>query len=102
MPTFQAAHRALGDQVTFIGVDEQDTRSDAVAFLRRVGVNYGNLFDGNGAVSRAFSLSGTPETYFISRGEELDLNLGALDAVTLRTDLRELFGIRWSPAAAAS
>src|SRR5262249_2502818 len=56
MPTFQAAHRALGNQVTFIGVDEQDTRSSAIAFLRHVGVTYGNGFDSNGAVSRAFSL----------------------------------------------
>jgi thiol-disulfide isomerase/thioredoxin len=97
MPTFQAAHRALGNQVTFIGVDEQDTRSDAVSFLRHVGVTYGNLFDGNETVSQAFSLDATPETFFISHGEELDLNLGALSAATLRSDLRELFGIRWSP-----
>jgi cytochrome c biogenesis protein CcmG/thiol:disulfide interchange protein DsbE len=102
MPTFQAAHRALGDQVTFIGVDEQDTRPSAIAFLRHVGVTYGNGFDSNGAVSRAFSLDGTPETYFISHGEELDLNLGAVSAATLRSDLRELFGVQWSPAGAAA
>jgi thiol-disulfide isomerase/thioredoxin len=99
MPAIQAAHRALGNQVTFVGVDVQDTRSSAVAFLRHVGVTYGNLFDGNGSVSQAFSLNGTPETFFISHGEELDLNLGALNAATLRSYLRELFGIRWSPAA---
>jgi cytochrome c biogenesis protein CcmG/thiol:disulfide interchange protein DsbE len=102
MPTFQAAHRALGNQVTFIGVDEQDTRSSAIAFLRHVGVTYGNGFDSNGAVSRAFFLDGTPETYFISDGQELDLNLGALSARTLRSDLKELFGIRWSPPGAAA
>jgi thiol-disulfide isomerase/thioredoxin len=100
MPTFQAAHRALGNQVTFIGVDEQDSRPSAMAFLRHVGVTYGNGFDGNGAVSEAFSLNATPTTYFISHGEELDLNLGALSAATLRSDLKELFGIRWSSAGA--
>jgi hypothetical protein len=100
MPAFQAAHRALGNQVTFIGVDEQDTRTDAVAFLRHVGVTYGNLFDANGEVSRAFFLDGTPETFFISHGEELDLNLGAVSPATLQSDLKELFGIRWSPAGA--
>jgi cytochrome c biogenesis protein CcmG, thiol:disulfide interchange protein DsbE len=98
MPTFQAAHRALGNQVTFIGVDEQDSRASAIAFLRHVGVTYANGFDGDGAVSQAFSLDATPTTYFISHGEELDLNLGTLSAATLRTDLKELFGIRWSPA----
>jgi thiol-disulfide isomerase/thioredoxin len=102
MPTLEAAHRALGNQVTFIGVDEQDSRSDALAFLRHVGVTYGNLFDGNGAVSQAFFLDATPETFFISHGKELDLNLGALSAGTLRTDLKQLFGIRWSQAGAAA
>jgi thiol-disulfide isomerase/thioredoxin len=102
MPTLQAAHRALGNQVVFIGVDEQDSRSSAIAFLRHVGVTYGNGFDGNGAVSQAFSLDATPTTYFISHGEELDLNLGALTAPTLRSDLKDLFGIRWSPAGAAT
>ena len=96
MPTLQAAHRALGDQVTFIGIDENDTRSSAIAFLRQVGVTYGNGFDGAGAIGRTFYLNGTPETYFISHGEELDLNLGAVTAASLRGYLREVFGIRWS------
>jgi thiol-disulfide isomerase/thioredoxin len=98
MPTFQAAHRALGNQVTFIGIDERDTRSSAIAFLRHVGVTYGNGFDGNGAAGQAFYLGGTPTTYFISHGEELDLSLGALTAATLRSYLEEVFGIRWSSA----
>jgi thiol-disulfide isomerase/thioredoxin len=102
MPTFQAAHRALGNQVTFIGVDELDTRSSAIAFLRQVGVTYGNGFDGSGKVGQTFSLNGTPTTYFIAHGKELDLNLGALTAATLQSYLKEVFGIRWSPAAAAT
>jgi cytochrome c biogenesis protein CcmG, thiol:disulfide interchange protein DsbE len=97
MPTFQAAHRALGNKVTFVGVDEKDSRSDATAFLRHVGVTYGNGFDGNGAVGEAFYLSGTPTTYFISHGEELDLSPGALNAASLSNYLREVFGIHWSP-----
>jgi thiol-disulfide isomerase/thioredoxin len=102
MPTIQAAHRALANQVTFVGIDERDTRSDAVAFLRRIGVTYGNGFDGNGAVGEAFYLNGTPTTYFISHGQELDLNYGALTAATLRSYLQEVFGIRWSPATATT
>ncbi len=97
MPTFQAAHRALGNKVTFVGVDERDSRSDATAFLRHVGVTYGNGFDGNGAVGEAFYLSGTPTTYFISHGEELDLSPGALNAAGLSNYLQEVFGIHWSP-----
>jgi thiol-disulfide isomerase/thioredoxin len=101
MPTFEAAHRALGNQVTFLGVDEQDTRSSAIGFLRHVGVTYDNGFDGHGAVGRAFFLNGTPTTYFISHGEELDLSLGAVTPATLRGYLKEVFGIRWSSAGAA-
>lgn len=97
MPTFQAAHRALGNRVTFVGVDEKDSRSDATAFLRHVGVTYGNGFDGNGAVGEAFYLSGTPTTYFISHGEELDLSPGALNGTGLSNYLQEVFGIHWSP-----
>ena len=32
MPTIQAAHRALGNRVTFIGIDEEDTRQAATSF----------------------------------------------------------------------
>jgi thiol-disulfide isomerase/thioredoxin len=102
MPALQAAHRALGDQVTFIGIDEDDTRSSAIAFLRHVGVTYAIGFDGNGVASRAFELDETPTTYFISHGEELTLNIGELSAATLRSYLKEAFGIRWSSARAAT
>jgi len=57
MPTLEAAHRALGNRVTFIGVDEQDGRQAATSFLRSVGVTYGNGFDPNGAAGQSFSTS---------------------------------------------
>ena len=72
MPILQAVHRELGNRVTFIGIDEKDTRQAATSFLRSVGVTYSNGFDPNGTVGLSFLLEGTPTTYFISKGRELD------------------------------
>jgi cytochrome c biogenesis protein CcmG, thiol:disulfide interchange protein DsbE len=93
MPTLQAAHRELGNRVTFIGIDEQDGRQAATRFLRSVGVSYSNGFDPKGAVGQSFLIAGTPTTYFISKGRELDLTSGEITQAGLRTSLRELFGV---------
>ncbi len=93
MPTLQAAHRKLGSRVVFIGIDEEDTRQAAISFLHSVGVTYSNGFDGNGSVGRSFVIEGTPTTYFISNGRELDYTPGELTNASLRTNLRELFGV---------
>ncbi len=93
MPTLQAAHRELGNRVTFIGIDEQDTREAATSFLRSVGVTYSNGFDPNGTVGHSFLLQGTPTTYFISNGRELDYTPGEVTKASLRTEIRQLFGI---------
>jgi thiol-disulfide isomerase/thioredoxin len=93
MPTLQAAHRELGNRVTFIGIDEQDTRQAATSFLRSVGVTYSVGFDPNGTVGHSFLLEGTPTTYFISKGRELDFTLGEVTKASLRMNIRQLFGV---------
>jgi thiol-disulfide isomerase/thioredoxin len=93
MPTLQAAHRELGNRVIFIGIDEEDTRQAATSFLRSVGVTYSNGFDPNSAVGRSFLIMGTPTTYFISKGRELDLTPGEVTKTSLLTNIRQLFGV---------
>jgi hypothetical protein len=93
MPALQAAHRSLGHQVTFVGIDEEDTRSAAIRFLHRVGVTYPSGFDGHGAVGSAFRINGTPTTYFISHGRMLDFHEGGLTESELLTYVRQIFGI---------
>jgi thiol-disulfide isomerase/thioredoxin len=93
MPTLQAAHRELGNRVTFIGIDEDDSRRAATKFLRSVGVTYGNGFDPNGAVGQSFSIPGTPTTFFISKGRELDFTPGEVTKASLSTDIRRFFGV---------
>jgi thiol-disulfide isomerase/thioredoxin len=93
MPALQAAHRQLGDRVTFIGVDEQDGRSAAISFLRGVGVTYTIGFDGDGHVASSFDVVGFPTTFFISHGRELFFVQGELTKATLRQNLRQWFGV---------
>jgi thiol-disulfide isomerase/thioredoxin len=93
MPTLQAAHRELGNRVTFIGIDEEDTRQAATSFLRSVGVTYSNGFDPASAAGKSFLIPGTPTTYFISKGRELDFTLGEVTKTSLRTNIRQLFGV---------
>ncbi len=95
MPTLQAAHRALGNRVTFIGIDEEDTRQAATSFLRSVGVTYSNGFDPNDMVGHSFLLEGTPTTLFVSKGRELDFTPGEITKASLRTNIRQLFGISY-------
>jgi cytochrome c biogenesis protein CcmG, thiol:disulfide interchange protein DsbE len=52
--------------VVFIGVDYQDFKSDARAFLAHHDVTYPTVHD-NGAVGDEYGITGVPETYFIDR-----------------------------------
>jgi cytochrome c biogenesis protein CcmG/thiol:disulfide interchange protein DsbE len=94
MPALQAVHRQLGDQVTFVGIDEEDTRTAALGFLREVGVTYPSGFDGNGSVAQdQFHINGTPTTYFIGHGKMLDFHQGRLTKAQLLDDVKKIFGV---------
>jgi thiol-disulfide isomerase/thioredoxin len=93
MPMFEAVHRQLGNRVSFVGIDESDTRSSAIAMIHQLGVTYPNGFDGNGDAGLTFVIPGTPTTYFISHGREVDFSLGELSASQLRTLIRQQFGL---------
>ena len=45
MPDLEAASQRLGERVRFVGVDVQDNREDALAFLDETGVSYDNVAD---------------------------------------------------------
>ena len=69
-PVLVAANDAYRDAgVTFVGVDFQDERESAVAFLDELGRGKGYRYvsdpDSGGAVE--FGVYGVPETYFIDR-----------------------------------
>lgn len=66
MPDFERAHQALGDAVTFVGVDREDPREEqALALARETGVTYLLVADDDGSFFRAAQGRGMPTTLFV-------------------------------------
>jgi cytochrome c biogenesis protein CcmG/thiol:disulfide interchange protein DsbE len=58
-----------GPRFTVLGVDSNDLSGDAKAFVKRYGVGYPQLRDGNGNLAHDFGTTGVPESYlFDPRG----------------------------------
>lgn len=53
--------------VTVLGIDYMDTRASALAYLNRYDITYPNGPDRGDRISRAYGLSGVPETLVIDR-----------------------------------
>lgn len=53
--------------VLFVGLNMQDIREDAMAFLRGLGQDFPNVKDPTNQTSRRWGATGIPETFFISR-----------------------------------
>jgi cytochrome c biogenesis protein CcmG/thiol:disulfide interchange protein DsbE len=96
MPLLEAAYRSQHGVVQFLGIDTDDTRKAALAFLARVHVTYPSLsLRQQGRVSTAYDLVGLPITVFISaRGILVGRHLGQLNAATLAAALHLAFGAR--------
>ncbi len=99
MPLLESAYRSARGAVQFIGVDTDDTRRAAAAFLARTHVSYVSLFMPRpGPVSNAYQLVGLPITVFISAGGRvLGRHVGQLNAPTLRVALDLAFGRQAAP-----
>jgi cytochrome c biogenesis protein CcmG/thiol:disulfide interchange protein DsbE len=65
---------------TVLGVDALDVTSDARAFMRRYGLTYPMLHDGDGHSQQRFGITGYPETFVIDRrGRIAAVRRGAVD-----------------------
>jgi cytochrome c biogenesis protein CcmG/thiol:disulfide interchange protein DsbE len=53
--------------LTILAVNVRQDAATARAFIRRIGIGYGSLLDADGAVARAYGVSGLPTTFFIDR-----------------------------------
>jgi cytochrome c biogenesis protein CcmG/thiol:disulfide interchange protein DsbE len=63
-----AASRAWSNKgVVFLGVDAQDLKSSARAYLKRFGVTYPTVRDAIGKTWPKWGITGVPETFFIDR-----------------------------------
>ena len=91
LPAFQTLHNQLGDRVAFVGIDHQDSRSDALALLAETGVDFAIAHDPAGQVARSYGLYGMPTTVFISRhGQRLATRTGEIRPDELERTIREL------------
>jgi thiol-disulfide isomerase/thioredoxin len=78
-PFFQQAARGDANRVAFVGLDSQDSRSNAQAFLAQFPVNYPSVFDPS--ASQAQSLGGGqgwPTTIYMNAKHEItNVHVGA-------------------------
>jgi len=63
-PDLAAAAARYGDRVQFLGVDVQDNRGDAQAFVHDHGWPYPSVFDPSGAIMTHLGITGPPATFF--------------------------------------
>ena len=60
---FQRRHG--GDRFTVLGIDSRDLSGDGRAFVRRFGLSYPQLRDGDGASAHDFGTTGVPENFLV-------------------------------------
>jgi cytochrome c biogenesis protein CcmG/thiol:disulfide interchange protein DsbE len=91
-PMLQTAWRqtqAQGKDVVFLGVDFQDSRSDAVSFMHKYGISYPNVLDASGSVSIDYGVTEVPETVFINqKGTVISAVRQELTAQALQSNLK--------------
>src|SRR6266851_9798877 len=66
-PMLAAVHRAYGKRIRFLGIDVEDTRSDARAFGRRYLIGYPSIFDQQTAMAGKLNFYGLPTAYLVDR-----------------------------------
>jgi cytochrome c biogenesis protein CcmG/thiol:disulfide interchange protein DsbE len=92
MPALEKVHQRVNDRIGFVGIDHQDTRPEALAFVRETMVSYPSAFDPRGGTATDYALYGLPSTVFIAAdGGVLDQHLGAYSEADLQAELDRLF-----------
>jgi cytochrome c biogenesis protein CcmG/thiol:disulfide interchange protein DsbE len=64
MPRLVAAHDEFGDRVQFLGVDIEDSRPEARAFMEEFGMTFPSVFDVPDAIKTDLGYFGQPVTIF--------------------------------------
>lgn len=78
-------------QISFLGIDVEDTRGDAHRFIRRFGLGYPNVFDRKASMASKLGFFGLPTVYLIDqRGRIAAKIVGRQKEATLRAGLRAL------------
>jgi cytochrome c biogenesis protein CcmG, thiol:disulfide interchange protein DsbE len=65
-PALESFQRRHGDShFTVLGIDSRDLSGDGRAFVRRFGLSYPQLRDGDGSMAHDFGTTGVPENFLI-------------------------------------
>ena len=92
-PTLARLWREHRSEVQFLGIDVEDTRGDARAFVRRYGLGYPNIFDRKAALATKLGFFGLPTAYLVDRRGRIAAKLvGKQSEATLRAGLDALVG----------
>jgi cytochrome c biogenesis protein CcmG, thiol:disulfide interchange protein DsbE len=67
MPRLVAAHDRFGDRVQFLGIDIQDSRIEAKAFIEEFEMTFPSVFDVPDAIKTSLGQFGQPVTMFLRR-----------------------------------
>ncbi len=96
LPAFGSVHRAIGDQVRFVGLNTVDGPEKAEKFAHDAGADYEILLDPdqNSGITATLQLGVFPSTLFVdANGQIVELHQGALSAGELRTLITEKLGV---------
>ncbi|HXV70236.1 MAG TPA: TlpA disulfide reductase family protein [Acidimicrobiia bacterium] len=91
-PLLTRAAETYGNQIEFIGVDVQDSQTEAKDFLVEYGLTgFDHFFDPSRAIPNHYNAFGTPVTLFFAPGGELvRAHEGIVDERTLALNIDEL------------
>ncbi len=77
----QAWEEHRGDGLVVIGINHDDLRGDALAFVEKHGATYPNVVDRDRKAVADYGLTGVPETFFVDReGRIVGRIRGAVDS----------------------
>lgn len=103
MPDIEEVHRQLRGQVTFVGIDQDDSVDMARTLAERTGVTYRLVVDDDGSYFRSVQGRGMPTTVFIDPdGTIVHRHSGPLDVASLRGLIREHLDVDVPAPAATS
>ncbi len=91
-PALERFQRRHGDaRFTVLGIDSRDLSGDGRAFVRRYGLSYPQLRDGDGAAAREYGTTGVPENYLVDPAGKVRLVVvGPITEERLRDEVAPL------------
>ena len=95
----EAEEQFRDDGLRVVGVVYQDTRENAIRWMREMGGSWPNLMDRGSRTAIEYGVSGVPETFFIARdGRVAHKQLGPVNRAVLATWLPRLLANPVGPA----